>query len=306
MSNGTPEVEIDEFASGYSGAEVPVSAETLADNPEGLDAVANVEDIAPKADAPAGQTPAEPVVPATPKMREISEEEYARMMAAPAELREEFTRKLDSVFGRIGSTEQLLKSIQSTTPRGEVPKLTKEDMGKFGENYEYMSDDLLDTLNTVLGKLHGTAPSAPAMDPDAISSLVSETLQRELPNVRAQVRTEVTRELGKKAVLDKHPDADNLFATKEVIDFMATLPAERQQILNDPVTGWEPKNVIAFLDDFKKATKPAPQPQPSNVTSIARKAALKAIVNPNSAAGAPRAQTEDDEFAAGYNASQAK
>jgi hypothetical protein len=297
--------EVDEFASGYAGAEVPVTAETLENSAEGL--VVDVDAIAPKVDDAAGDTPA--VVAADPpKMREISEDEYALLMKAPdqiATMREEFSRKLDSAFGKIGSTEQLLKTIQSSTPRGQIPKLTKEDLGKMNENYEYMSEDLLDVLNNMLGKLEGTASGAATVDPSLVSSLVNENLNKVLPDIRKQVREEIARETEEKAVLKKHKDAKQLFGTPEVTAFLATLPEDEQRVLNDPVSGWEAENVIAFLDKFKAAKNP-PKAPPSNVTDIARKTALKAIVNPTGSGGTPQKKGEEDEFAAGYQSSQAK
>lgn len=292
---------VDDFASGYVGAEVPVSEETTPDpGAEGLTAA--IDEIATPADGTgqAGATPA--AAPAanaeeTPTGKvEISTEEYARLMAMPStieKMQEEFNRKLDSAFGKIGSTEQLVRKIQEATPRGEVPKLTKEDLGKFGENYEYMSDDLLDTFNTILAKVHNAG--GPSTD---IPSLVQQSLQEVLPNVRKEIREEVSRDFEKRAVLQKHPDADKLFGTPELLEFVGSLPeAERNVVANS----WRAEDVVPFLDKFKAAKAAKEKPAPSNVTSIDRKAALKAAVNPSSAAGAPRAKTEDDEFLAGYN-----
>lgn len=293
--------EVDEFASGYVGAEVPASEETTADA-EGL--TASIDEIAKSADG-TGQAEATPAAaPAAnteelPKAKvEIDADEYARLMAMPStieKMQEEFTRKLDSAFGKIGSTEQMVRKIQEATPRGEVPKLTKEDLGKFGENYEYMSDDLLDTFNTILAKVHGTGGG----NTEDISSLVQRSLQEVLPNVRNEIREEVTRDFEKRMVKQKHPDADKLFGSPELLEFMGTLPeAERNVVANS----WRAEEVIPFLDKFKAAKTAKEKPAtPSNVTSIDRKAALKAAVNPSSAAGTPRTKTEDDEFLAGYN-----
>lgn len=292
------EGEVDEFASGYVGAEVAVSNETEPDNTDGL--VAAVDEIAPKVDAngDAIVAPAAKLEEAPKEKVVIDADEYARLMTMPStieRMQEEFTRKIDSAFGKIGSTEQMLRKIQETTPRGEVPKITREDLGEFGENYEYMSEDMLKVFNTVLAKAHGAG--APAGD---FSSLVQQNLQDAMPTMRQQIRDQITREIQMEAVLEKHPDAEKLFGTKELLDFMGTLPEAEQKALNDPVIGWKAKTVLPFLDKFK-AHKAPPAPAPANVTSITRKAALKAAVNPQSSAGAPQAKGEVDEFLAGYN-----
>lgn len=292
------EGEIDEFATGYVGAEVAVSNETEPDITDGLTAA--VDEIAPKVDAngDAIAPPAAKLEEAPKAKVEIDADEYARLMSMPStieRMQEEFTRKIDSAFGKIGSTEQMLRKIQEATPRGEVPKITREDLGEFGENYEYMSEDMLKVFNTVLAKAHGAG--APAGD---FSSLVQQNLQDAMPTLRQQIRDQVTRGLQMDAVLEKHPDAEKLFGTKELLDFMSTLPEDEQKALNDPVIGWKAKTVLPFLDKFKAAKAP-PAKVPDNVTSITRKAALKAAVNPQSSAGAPQAKGEVDEFLAGYN-----
>jgi hypothetical protein len=282
--------QVDDFATGYKGAEVLVSTSTPSedDGPEDL-----VGEGKPAAEAAPAvlETPAE-----EPKFRQITEEDYAALMnlgKTVNDLREEQTRKFDQAFGKIGGTEQLLRNIQSATPRGKIPQLTKEDMGALAENYEYMSDDLLAVLNKTLSKLEGTGTAGAVVDPQQVASMVQEGVSKALPELAAEIERNTERKLEFKAVKKAHPDAEEIFAAPE---FKQWFVDTKQQ------DSWDADKVIPVLKAYKEfKSPPAPTPKPTPGAPVNRTAALKDAVNPVGAGGVPKAKTEDDDFVAGYN-----
>ena len=275
---------VDEFATGFSGEDVAVSAETQPD-PAAEDLVG---EASPEPEAPAAEAEA-PAVVDEPKFRQITEDEYASLMANAAAvdtMREEFSRKIDTAFGKIGGTEQVLRNIQAATPKGKIPTVTKEDLGPIAANYEYLGDDLVDAFNRVLGKLEGTGPATAEVDTTKVASLVQEGIDKALPELANEIETRAERRLEFKLVKQKHGDVEKIFADP---DFRKWFADTKQQ------DSWEADKVIPILDAYKKAK--TPPPAPSN-----RQAVLKAAINPASAAGTPRGRVEEDEFMAGYKA----
>jgi len=279
---------VDDLASGYFGKEVLATTET----PSAEDTPAEdlVGDLPPVDGAAPAATPATPAAE-EPKTHTLTADEYARVMGtttALEELRADMGSKFDKAFGQIGGAQQVLKALQAAVPKGgEIPKVTKDDLGKLVENYEYLGDDMVDAFNNVLGKIKGTGGSS--VDPVAIASLVQDGVKHALP----QLAEEIEHKLEIKAVKKVHPDAEDIFKDSGFHKWMKE---------NNREDSWDSTVMIPTITDYKKfKAPPPPAAKKDTPPPPSRKELLRDNINPASSAGGVRPTPEKDEFLQGYN-----
>lgn len=303
---------VDDFESGFVGEEVVATTPPEPDN-KGAASLDEFEITGDKpepateaptasSEPPATESASPPVD--TPKTRSITEEEYQTFVSygqSLEQLKAEVAKRNDQLFGKMGAMEQLIQKAQQATPRGETPRLTKADMGKLAENYEYLSDDLLEVLNTALSKLEGTggAPVA-AVDQTQIAELVNGGITQALPSITAQIKEQVKREVEYERVLEAHADADEVFQAPGFRQFLSALPEDRRKVIE---SSWDSKIIIPALNEYKKSIeKPAPAPATPDPAPSSRKDALRAAINPVGTPSLPKKPlTEDDEFELGFS-----
>jgi hypothetical protein len=277
---------VDDFDSGYSGVEVTKPA---LENDASL-AIPTEDDSGESADETKvgvdGTSKVEAAV--APKVRQITEDEYTSLMG----LKEDFNRvvnenkrQFDSVFGKIGSTEEVIRRIQATKPRGEPVKLTEDDIAEFRNDYPGMTPQLLNVLNTALSKVEGTAPASPMVDQETLVKLVSDGVAKVTPEIERQVY----QSLETKRVAKAHPDFKQVFADPSFIEWRQLDPENRKD-------SWDSEDIIPMLAEYK-ASKIVKSEQPKPINS--RKAELAAAVNPRGVVGTPTQKVVDD-FDAGF------
>ena len=99
----------------------------------------------------------------------------------------------------------------------------------------------------------------------------------------------------------QHPDWKQIDADPEFADFVATLPAERQQALQQASNDYDSSVIGAEMTAFKVfKTKPATKPQEQPDPASARRSRISAAVTPRGNGG-DTGTNPNDEFMAGFN-----
>ncbi len=277
QSNPNETAVVDDFDSGFSGEERTTNTSDDADTP----VIETDETPPPQVEAVAPQA-------AEQKVRHITEDEYSSLMGLKDNVDRivnENKRQFDSVFGKIGSTEEVIRRIQATKPKGEPVTLTEEDIAEFRDEYPGMTPQLLNVLNKALSKVEGTAPASPSIDPDTLVRMVSDGVAKVTPEIERQVY----QSLETKRVAKVHPDFKAVFADPGFVEWRKLDPEKRKD-------SWDSEDIIPMLTEYKTSKSPkAAQAKPTST----RKAELAAAVNPRGVVGSPTQKVVDD-FDAGF------
>ena len=259
---------------------------------------------APAADVPAAtdDTPApvvakEPVIEtppaaAAPEYVQITKDQYATFEAAIAKIGD-FDKRFDKAFGTVGGIQDVIKQLQTNTPKGEAIVITDDMFAEMAEDYPQLATQFRTTLEKVLKGARGTGTASESVDPSVVTKLVQdgikareiETLEAEYPNWRETVNAVPSKEQAD----PKHPFRKWL-ATQD--------PAYQVK-----VEGTHSAVVLMkAIDKFKEATKtPPPAQKKETPKDAALRARLKNAVQPKGDGNPPPpAKSDDDAFAEGF------
>lgn len=193
-------------------------------------------------------------------------------------LKDEYTRKLDQAFGKIGSIQQLLAQKQAETPSGQSVEIDDEDLAELAE-FPEIAAGLKNALSRVAGKMRGTGQ---AFDIDSAIAQRFESLKEE-----------TTVAVETKLLTRAHRDWKETIQAPEFQHWLSAKPQEFQVQLLSSV---DSEFIGDALSEFKSARAAAPAKK-----TTARADRFAAAVNPRSSGGAPAGRSEDDEFDAGFN-----
>lgn len=98
--------------------------------------------------------------PAPTLESERADEDLPSALKRLASLEDISKKSADALGGRLGSLEQVLKTLQAATPVGQPVRVSLEDYGEFGKEYPEFADAQIKVLNKVLDglKITGLAP----------------------------------------------------------------------------------------------------------------------------------------------------
>ncbi len=242
---------------------------------------------------------AEPVVEATPavvdpehKLTQTQYDDLLRRASSIDDVRAEHKKLLDSAFGKLGSQQQLLERLQSSTQAGKAVKVTEADFQELiDEGYTELAQMQAAGLNRVLEKiqLRGTEPEAAKAEEPDFKKIFSDQFTPE----RAALKEEVRYELAHDALTDMHEDWESVLKTPAFEEWSkANKIAERKDrkgvLFNDSI---DPRFVGKILTDFKAASK----------KSSTRQNVLAAAVTPRGSGGIASPTDDDDDFHSGFS-----
>ncbi len=260
---------VDEFDAGFLNAPA-----TLTETPE-LDDVNN---------APVG----------TPKMAQITEEQFNNLQRQLSEIGETTNKKFDTAFGKMGGIERVMNQLQSSTPSGEQVNISTEDFAELASEYPEIAQYQIAGLNKVLSKLKGTGQAAPAFDQAALDQMVEQRL--------GSVKKEMTQEFEAKSLnymredwktIVGVPDSNNVIPDTE---FRKWLGKQDSQYQHDVNNAWDAGVIHNAIRKFEGSTQGVQNNHRSD-----RQRQLQAAANtPRSSGGHPSGPSEDDEFDAGF------
>lgn len=176
--------------------------------------------------AEAAQEPAPP-----PKLAQITEDQYAELLARAAavdELKAGLDKKVDTAFGKIGEINRLIASLQQSTPAGEAISLNDDDLAELSSEFPEIAAMTAKGLNRVLSRLKGTGGTSPD-----IESIV----QQRLAPVMEALPTRVEAMVSEKLLAKEHGDWRAIVGKPdektEYRAWLSTQPAEYQQTVSE-------------------------------------------------------------------------
>jgi hypothetical protein len=275
-----------DFAEGFIATEAtPVAPPKTDDTPVVTDPPAPVADAAPKDVAP----------PAGPKYVQITKAQFDAFEAAAAKVGD-FDKKFDKAFGSMGSLQDVVKQLQSSTPKGEAVQLTDEMFAEMAEDYPDLAKHQRAILERVLKGAVGTGTQTASVGPAEVNRLVAEGVKT------AQIE----------ALEDEYPDWRAIVGAVDSPEKADPNNAFRKWLSGEPaayaakVTATHNASVLAkAIAKFKDAAKALPPPPKKdaapNPKDVARKGRIEAAVQPKGDGNSPPPpKTADDEFEAGF------
>lgn len=228
----------------------------------------------------------EPEVPETPapKYRQITEEEFAALVA----VKDAQTALADKAFGKIGGLERTLGQLSEQLKGGSGVQITDEDLAELRSEYPELANSLTKGLNGVLNKVKG----GPAqLDPAVLDQLVQERMTPALQ--AAQEKWERKQE--EKALSRSHADwlavvnSDGFKAWKD------------QQPNKDEINSSEDAHFVStVITNFKNSLKPKTPAAPVADPRDIRRKQLEASIAPKGIGGHAAGSNDDDEFMSGF------
>lgn len=239
--------------------------------------------------AEAAQEPAPP-----PKLAQITEDQYAELLARAAavdELKAGLDKKVDQAFGKIGDVNRLIASLQQSTPAGEAISLNDDDLAELSSEFPEIAAMTAKGLNRVLSRLKGTGGTSPD-----IESIV----QQRLAPVMEALPTRVEAMVSEKLLAKEHGDWRAIVGKPdektEYRAWLSTQPAEYQQTVSETydsvVIG---ESLTRFKAEQAKAQAAAEEARKKAEAANQRKSRFEAAATPRGMPG--NTPLESDETA---------
>jgi len=233
---------------------------------------------------------------APPKHVQITEEQFARLNAA-AEKTANFEQQLARALGTLESVQTLVRDLQNATPRGFKVEIPKDAFAALEKDFPEIAAGSRAALEATLKGITGTAPTERRPDPeemrqtiqDRVRAVQIEVLEDEYPDWR-QITGAV--EAG------KQPDPNQPFRK-----WLASKPAAFQARINNTQNAAILARAIgAFQRETAVGAAPRPAPAAVDPKAQQQRERIRAAVQPrgDGAQAAPRANTDDEEFEAGF------
>ena len=255
-----------------------------------------VAETLPNANEPV-KVVAEPVVvtpPAPqPEYVQITKAQFEALEAAATKVGD-FDKKFDKAFGTVGGLQDIVKQLQASTPKGENVQLTDEMFADMAEDYPEFAKHQRAVFEKVLKGTRGTGVADTAsVDPAVVSKLIADGIkQREID-----------------ALEDDHPGWKDLVGAVDNAEKADPNNPFRKWLSTQPeayrtkIVSTQSASVLAkAIDRFKEATKtPPPASRQETPKDAARRAAIKAAVQPRGDGNPPApSKTDDDSFEEGF------
>ena len=239
--------------------------------------------------AEAAQEPAPP-----PKLAQITEEQYADLLARAAsvdELKAELGKKVDQAFGKIGDVNRLIASLQQSTPAGEAISLNDDDLAELSSEFPEIAAMTAKGLNRVLSRLKGTGGTSPD-----IESIVQQRLAPVMEALPTRVEAMVSEKLLAKEYGDWRAIVGKPDEKTEYRAWLSTQPAKYQQTVSETydsvVIG---ESLTRFKAEQAKAQAAAEEARKKAEAANQRKSRFEAAATPRGMPG--NTPLESDETA---------
>lgn len=235
-------------------------------------------------------TPAAPAAADEPKMAQIPEEEYRKLLDGVARIEEiegALEKQFGTAFGKIGGIERVLDQLKSSAPAGGKIVLTDDVIKELSDEYPEMAKVQLKTLQNVVDLLNSRPP---ALDSAAQPSPVvvdEAAIEKRVRRAIAEETLDTFDEKWRETI--GLPDEKNVIPNTAFRQWLAKQPKEF-------ATRVESTYSAAVLTDALTKFKAA------QTKAQGRREVLDAAVEVTGSGGqAPDARsTDDDEFNAGF------
>jgi hypothetical protein len=253
----------------------------------------------PEAAAKAEDTAKVPPPP-KPEYVKITRKDWDEVRAAAARTAS-YDSQLSKAFGTIGGLQKALTDLRNEGPRTGKFEIPKDAFADMERDFPELAQQTRAAMEKALRGVTGS-PGAASIDPDEMKRLVAEHATQ----VRIDAEIEALEEdhpdwrkiVGQVDTSKQQPDPNNAFRK-----WLATKDAAYQARLNSTNSA---AVISRAISRFRSETKPAPPPAPTLQQQL-RNARIKGAVQPRGDGGQPaQANTDEDEFAAGFNSRNAR
>lgn len=229
-----------------------------------------------------------------PKFRQITEEEYTKLVTSAAavdEMRATLGKQVDTAFGKIGGLERVLKQFQEQTPSGHAVEITEDDLAELRDEFPELVGPQLKALQRVAGKMRGTGGFDEAS--------VQPFLDKAAPNLVERIKGELSVQNAKETLAETHPDWESVIgngfegkpADKDFLGWLGTQPQDYRERLNSSVN---PVVIGRAIDKFREH-------QASLKKAAERRNRFEEAVTPRGDGGHEPQPDGDDAFNAGFS-----
>lgn len=271
----------DEFASGFTD-DLPTP--TFA--PE--ESATDLADAASNSDV--STTPEVSAEPVFAKITQAQYDDLLRRASSIDEVRAETRRQFETAFGRLGSQQQLLDRLQSTTKAGQLVQITEQDFEEMvALGYGDLAQMQVPALNRILSKLElrGTAP-APAFDENKVGEIFAQRIAPE----REAIKREIRQDMADEALTEMHSDWRTVANLPEFDAWAKSTGAyDKKDRTGTPFAeSIDARFVGSMFTAYKTARSQA----------AAKQDRFAASVIPRGSGGIAPTTSEDDEFQMGF------
>ncbi|HLP99214.1 MAG TPA: hypothetical protein VK149_12305 [Sideroxyarcus sp.] len=232
-----------------------------------------------------------------PKYRQITEEEFTRLNASAAavdEMRATLGKQTDTIFGKIGGLERVLKQFQEQTPAGQSVEITEDDLAELKAEFPELVGPQLAAMQRIAGKMRGTGSAA--LDEGKLSQAVAPIVEKAGTDFVARAKLEIAEE----TLNETHPGWEQVVGTppepgklpdNEYHRWLKTQPEDyRNRVLNS----YSPVVIGKSIDKFNEH-------QASLKKANERRDRFEAAVDARGDGGHEPPADGDDAFIAGFN-----
>lgn len=237
---------------------------------------------------------AETIVEAPPETVQLTRAEYDRLMTAAASINELTARTskgIDTAFGKIGSLEQRLSDIASSS----AVDVTDEDFIELITEYPDLVPHAITGLKRIVGKMRGSGNAELSADK------VKELILEQMPKLTDEVNETINRNQVIKALARKHKDWQQIDADPAFAQFLTTLPTDAQAKYQEANINYDEDVLIDVMDRFKadKVAKTTAAQAPVKVTPARTR--IEAAIQPKGDRGnTETTDSEDEAFRQGF------
>lgn len=224
-----------------------------------------------------------------PKYVRVTAEQFERLEAA-AKRSDDQDKQMSKAFGTLGDLQKIVKTLQTSTPRGTPVEIPKEAFAAMEKDFPELAAHTRAALEATLKGMTGTGTTSAEVNTDdldrrvtaGVLKLQTEALEDAHPNWQKIVgAVDVTR--------GEQPDPNNAFRK-----WLSTKDAAYQVRLN----GTNSADVISrAISAFHKDMTPPAAPA---ARSTDRADLIRDSVRPRGDGGHAKAPSADDDFEAGF------
>jgi len=232
------------------------------------------------------------------QFRQITEDEFSRLSASAAaidEMRATLGKQSDTVFGKIGGLERMLKQFQDQTPSGSAVEITEDDLAELRDEFPELVGPQLKALQRIASKMRGTGSSA-EFDEGRLHQSVSPLLDKASDGAVMRVKSEIAAETLDETNPDWKqiiglPDENGAIPETDYRKWLSTQPPEYQARIGD---SFSPIVIGRSIDKFLEH-------QTSLKKNAERRDRFEQAITPQGDGGDDLPPEGDDAFNAGYN-----
>lgn len=234
------------------------------------------------------------IVETPPELVQLTRAEYDKLMSAAAsinDLTSRTTKGIDTAFGKIGSLEQRLTDMASSS----TVDVTDEDFVELITEYPELAPFAITGIKRIVGKMKGNGGAELSADK------VKELMQEQMATITDEVNDTINRNQVIKALTKKHKDWQQIDADPAFAQFLTTMPTDDQVRYQEANINYDEDVLIEVMDRYKAEVAKATAPPPATVKVTQARTRIEAATQPKGDRGNTEVtDSEEEAFRQGF------